>query len=346
MLKVSFDWVWAFKITGYLSSASNLNIDSKQKPRSPALVKVERQPWSVWLRVRWLGVTTIVLVACFGGPLWHLCRYAWGSELFSYILLVPLISIYFAWSKRQCLGLDSAPVRGLAGFPLLVGAGVLAGVWWATNNAWNPPQEDYLAGMVFAFLSLFVGACFFFLGTQMLRQLSFSLVLLLFMIPFPTVLQDSLTHFLQHRSADVAQLLFALSGMPLLRRDTLFLLPGFPLEVAPECSGIHSTIVLFITSLVAGYVCLRSPWRRGLLTLAVIPLALLRNGLRVFTIGQLCVNVSPDMINSYIHKKGGPIFFALSLIPFFLILLLLWRSERKAPPPMSDSGLRPQPMSP
>src|SRR5262249_56535760 len=32
----------------------------------------------------------------------------------------------------------------------------------------------------------------------------------------------------------------------------VFDLPGFSLEVAPECSGIHSTLVLFITSLLAG----------------------------------------------------------------------------------------------
>jgi exosortase/archaeosortase family protein len=137
-------------------------------------------------------------------------------------------------------------------------------------------------------------------------------------------------------------MLFELSGMPLLRQDTFFRLPTLPLEVAPECSGIHSTVVLFITSLVAGYVCLRSPWRRALLTLIVIPLALLRNGLRIFTIGELCVNIGPEMLDSYIHRRGGPIFFALSLIPFFLILLLLWKSERKGPPTDPDSALRPQ----
>jgi exosortase/archaeosortase family protein len=66
------------------------------------------------------------------------------------------------------------------------------------------------------------------------------------------------------------------------------------------------------------------------LTLAVIPLALLRNGFRVFTIGQLCINIGPHMIDSFIHKKGGPIFFALSLVPFFLILVFLRKSELKS----------------
>jgi exosortase/archaeosortase family protein len=60
----------------------------------------------------------------------------------------------------------------------------------------------------------------------------------------------------------------------------------------------------------------------------VIPLAILRNGFRVFTIGELCIHVGPHMINSPIHRKGGPLFFALSLIPLFLLLVVLQKSER------------------
>ena len=50
----------------------------------------------------------------------------------------------------------------------------------------------------------------------------------------------------------------------------------------------------------------------------VIPLAILRNGFRILVIGLLCVNVGPQMIHSLIHRRGGPLFFMLSLIPFFL----------------------------
>jgi hypothetical protein len=36
------------------------------------------------------------------------------------------------------------------------------------------------------------------------------------------------------------------------------------------------------------------------------------------------------MINSPIHRRGGPIFFALSLIPFFLLLVFLRKRESHA----------------
>jgi exosortase/archaeosortase family protein len=99
--------------------------------------------------------------------------------------------------------------------------------------------------------------------------------------------------------------------------------------VASECSGIHSTLVLLITSLMAGYLFLHSPWKRTWLVLAMVPLALLRNGFRIFVIGQLCVHIGPEMINSPIHRRGGPLFFVLSLIPFFLFLIYLRKSERR-----------------
>jgi hypothetical protein len=75
----------------------------------------------------------------------------------------------------------------------------------------------------------------------------------------------------------------------------------------------------------------------------VIPLGILRNGFRVFVIGMLCVHVGPHMIEHVIHRRGGPVFFALSLLPLFALLWWLRRWERRphtlgaeAPTPISN----------
>jgi exosortase C (VPDSG-CTERM-specific) len=214
--------------------------------------------------------------------------------------------------------------------PLLGGLAALAGYFWAVHAGWGPTTDDYLALMTLSFLLFFVAASFVFLGRETLRTIAFPVGFLIFTVPLPEFLQRWMECFLQYSSAQAADVLFRMSDAPIFRQGLVFNLPSFSFVVAPECSGIHSTLILFMTSLLAGHLFLRVPWHRVLLALAVIPLAILRNGLRIFIIGQLCVRVSPDMINSYIHRHGGPIFFAMSLVPFFLLLVILRKSESKS----------------
>jgi exosortase C (VPDSG-CTERM-specific) len=270
-----------------------------------------------------------LLILCFGPQLCQLAGCAWHSELYSHILLVPFITAYLISLNRRNLALDSERAWRWALIPLVLGACPLAAYWWAARSGWKPEPDDYLALMTLSFLLLLLAAGFLCLGLQTLRRVAFPAAFLIFMVPFPVMVRQGIESFFQQGSVDAAQLLFSLSGMPALRDGTGFHLPGMTLEVAPQCSGIHSSLVLFITSWLAGYLFLKSPWRRAALPLAVIPLALARNGLRVVTIGQLCVHVSPDMIDSAIHHHGGPLFFVLSLMPLFLLLYLLRRPESR-----------------
>jgi exosortase C (VPDSG-CTERM-specific) len=280
-------------------------------------------------RLRWFAGCSAALALGFALPLLALARVALASELYSYVLLIPFVSGYLVWQQREQLAIDVKPVSRLAWLPLLAGMALLAGYHWARSAGWNPAPEARLTPLVLAWLALLLGAAFLCLGAQAVRRIAFSLALLLFMVPLPDWLLQPIVAFLQHRSADVASAMFALSGTPLLRDDTHFLLPGMPLTVAPECSGIHSSMVLLITSLVAGHCFLRARWRRAVLALAVIPLALVRNAFRIFTIGQLCIHFGPQMLHSPIHKQGGPFFFVLSLIPFLLLLLWLHKQENR-----------------
>lgn len=292
-------------------------------------------------RITGLAALAAALIFCFGPQFVELANRAWHSDLYSHILLIPFISAYLIWLQRRDLALDSDTARRWAALPLLLGAGLLAGYGWALRSGWKPKPDDYLALMTLSFLSFLWGGGFLFLGLQTLRRVAFPAAFLIFMVPFPVIVREGIESFFQHGSADAAHLLFVLSGMPVSRNGTEFRLPGFALEVAPQCSGIHSSLVLFITSWLAGYLFLKSPWRRAALALAVVPLALARNGLRIVTIGQLCVHVSPNMIDSPIHHHGGPLFFALSLLPFFLLLHLLRKFESQNRPKPDAAAQRP-----
>jgi exosortase C (VPDSG-CTERM-specific) len=272
-------------------------------------------------------LATAILVLCFGRPLFDLLRLALSDGLYSYIPLIPMVSFYLIWSRRETLPRLSGPSSKLA-VPFLAGGLLAIAAYWFVIRSVSLANEDYLALTIFAFLLFLTGISYLFLGRQLLRAIAFPIGLLVFIIPFPEGVRHGLETFLQYGSAAVANGMFKLSGLPVYQDGFMLRLPGFNMQVAPECSGIRSSLVLFIMSLLTGYLFLRKPWHRIVLALAVIPLALLRNGFRIFVIGQLCVQIGPEMINSYLHRHGGPLFFILALIPLFLLLFLFKKSER------------------
>ena len=181
--------------------------------------------------------------------------------------------------------------------------------------------------MAFSFICLFAAGGFLFLGRKWMAAAAFPFAFLIFMVPLPDGIVNWLETVSKLASAEAAALLFSIAGTPALRDGTVFQLPGIAIEVAQECSGIRSSWVLFITSLLASYLFLKTPWRRAIVIALVLPLAILRNGFRILVIGLLCVEIGPQMIHSVIHKQGGPLFFALSLVPLFLLLWWLRRGE-------------------
>ena len=267
----------------------------------------------------------VLLTLAFVQPLARLMIHAAGSDLHSHILLVPVISAYLLYSRRTTL--PAAGLRATGWGALLAGIGLAAlgaGIWWRESLSPN----DGLALMAVAYVSLLAAGGFLFRGSKWMAAAAFPFAFLVFIVPLPDGAVNWLERASAAASAEAAAVYFAAAGTSLVRNGPVFELPGFVMEVAKECSGIRSSWVLLITSVLAANLFLESPWRRLVLVAFVIPLGILRNGFRVFVIGQLCVHVGPHMIDSIIHRQGGPLFFALSLVPLFLLLWWLRRGER------------------
>jgi len=271
-----------------------------------------------------------LLTLLFSRPLTRLIRYAAQSDLHSHIVLVPLITGYLLYIKGSRL--PAAYRSSIAGavMPGAIGIAALAvAIEWRGSLSVN----DSLALMALAFISFAAASGFLFLGSKWMAAAAFPVAFLIFMTPLPDALVDWLEKASMLASADVAAMYFDLTGTALVRHGTVFELPGIVLKVGQECSGIHSSWVLFIASLLASHVFLRTRWRRMVLVAFVIPLGILRNGFRILVIGLLCVHVGPHMIDSAIHHRGGPLFFALSLVPLFLLMWWLRRQEQRLSPP-------------
>lgn len=279
-----------------------------------------------------------LLIVAFGPTLVALAIHVTNSDLHSYVPLIPFISGYLLYSRRDQLPRDYSfssvwgSVAALAGFTALAVATI-------PDTAIQPlSKNDYLSLMTLSFLCFLVAGGFIFLGRKWLTAAAFPIAFLIFVIPMPDVMVHTLEMASQLASVEVTDVFFTASRTPFLRQGTIFQLPNIVIQVAQECSGIRSSWILFLTSLIASDVFLRTPWRRVVLVAFVIPLGILRNGLRILVIGLLCVHVGPEMINSLIHRKGGPFFFVLSLFPLFL--LLMWLRAREVPKPSLRKGDR------
>lgn len=282
-----------------------------------------------WRQFKALIIFAVVLSAVFWRPLLGLLEFAPHQELYSHILLIPFVSGYLMWIKRREPVPASQPNRALAVLPLLAGLAVLGLYQFGMRRGWTFEDADYLAVMTLAFLCFLLSGAFIFVPRNYLKSLTFPIAFLVFCVPFPIFLRDGIEDFFQWGSAHVAYAMFIVARMPVLKSGTHFLLPGFSMQIAPECSGIHSSLVLFITSLVGAYLFLETPVRRWVLVLSIVPLALLRNGLRVFSLGEIGVHFYPDVLDSWFHHHGGALFFLLSLVPLFLLLVFLMKGEAR-----------------
>ena len=288
-------------------------------------------------RWRRFGALIALLSLGFCVPLYQVARFALQSNLYSHVLLVPAISAYLIWIRRDQLVEQGQPLLSVWGIVAAIAGLALTAVYLGLPSVSAREIQNALSAAMYSFVTLTGAAALLLFGRQTLKVIAFPLVFLVFLAPFPISVEETFEGFLQQYSALTAHGMFAATGMPVFRDGTYFRLPGFSMYVAPECSGIHSTIALFLTSLVAGQLLLRSPWRRTILAAVVLPIALVRNGLRVFVIGELCVRIGPEMIDSFIHHHGGPIFFAISLIPFSLVLLWLVKGDRRVHPNLAPS---------
>ena len=283
----------------------------------------------------------VLLTAVFIKPLFSLTAGAIHSQLDSYIVLIPFVSAYLIYDRRKRLPNDYG-FSLWAIIPLIAAFAALATALSPRRSGGSLSYHDYLALMALSFVGFLAAGGFFFLGRKWMTAMAFPFAFLIFIVPMPDAMADTLETASALASAEAANLFFNLTGTPTLREGTVFQLPNIVIQVGQECSGIRSSWVLFITSLIAANLFLKSGWRRAVLVCFVIPLGIARNGLRVAVIGNLCVQFGPQMIHSLIHRRGGPLFFTLSLIPLFLLLWWLHRGEgRKGTPESEDLGASP-----
>lgn len=247
--------------------------------------------------------------------------------LYSHMPLVPIVSAYFLFLDRRGIFSEGTWAWMQGGIVL-----ILASIIMVTGRVYGAEleQTDQLSVMMLGFVTWILGAFLCAYGVSAFKKASFPLFFLVFLIPVPSVILDPLVSFLQQASADASYLVFKLTGVPVHRQGLVFSLPGATVEVARQCSGIRSSIALFITSVVAGRLFLDRTLSRIAFSVAILPVTIFKNALRIVTLSLLGAYVDPAFLTGHwLHSSGGIPFFAVGLILLAPVLLALRRMERR-----------------
>jgi exosortase len=215
----------------------------------------------------------------------------------------------------------------------LLAAGV-ALLWFAQTRLSTVNSNDRLSVVVFAMVLVWISGFMLCNGMESFRAALFPLLFLILMVPIPTIVLDNIVLALQNGSAVMTYALFKLFGVPVLWRHFKFLLPGVEIEIAQECSGIRSSLALFIASILTGYLFLQSKRKRAFFSLFTIPVVVFKNAVRIVTISCLGVYLDPAFLHGRLHRYGGLPFSLVSLAILVPLLLALQKSEQhRAGPP-------------
>jgi exosortase len=248
---------------------------------------------------------------------------AWQTPEYTHVFVIIPISLYLAFRQRDAWArspkLDPPPAIPLLLLSLPVGL-------WSSRISFNAPDFRLFVCML-ALVTWWFGAIALCFGRRVFRIILFPLLFLFWVVPWPEIVVSRVVAGLQQASASLAHFMFLLSGVPASKDGVVLSIPGLSIEVASECSSIRSSMILVITSMVLTHVLLRSTWRRWLVILLTLPLSVAKNAMRIFTLSMLATHVDPSFLTGRLHRQGGIVFFSLSVVALWFLILVLKKSE-------------------
>jgi exosortase len=240
----------------------------------------------------------------------------WNEPEYSHGFLIPMVSAYLIWNRRNAL--RSAPVSpGILGLGLMA----LAGVVYLTGSV---GADLFLQRL--SLVLMLAGGVLYVTGPTVFRMLLFPLALLLLMIPLPGIIFNAIAFPLQLLAAQAASAVLEGFSVPVFREGNVMHLAAASLDVEEACSGIRSLLSLTALCVVYVYLVHRSWIPRLLLLAAVVPIAIFSNVLRVTVTGLLAHYASVETAMSVFHTASGVTVFLVAaalLLGFSHVLRLL-----------------------
>jgi len=299
-----------------LSAGQSAVNPSKSNPGVDTPYLYHFPPWTVAL----LAVLAVLVYLGFARAIDFMIG-QWHMDEFSQGYLIPLISVFLIWRRREALqrvefkGAWSGVAVVLAGLALDV-VGRLSALYTIQHIA----LLIVIAGVVLALA-----------GWEALKLLGAPLGVLIFMVPLPNVLLNTLSAQLQLLSSAFGVWMMRLANVPVLLQGNVIDLGSYQLEVAEACSGLRYLLPLMTLAFLMACFFRVALWKRLVLFLSSMPLTLLMNSLRIASIGVMVDQWGSRMAQGLLHQVQGWMMFMLCTVILLLEVMLLSRLGRRQP---------------
>jgi exosortase len=231
------------------------------------------------------------------------------NDNYSHGFLIAPVSIFLAWMMRKELrATPAAPAAaGLVAVAIAVLA-QLAGV-----------RGDVTMFQAYSLILLVAGIVWTWFGLRVLRRVAFPVAFLAFMAPTFPVLVNQLSFRLKAIAAFGSVSLAQAMGISVTRQGMDLYFPTGVMAIEGACSGLNSLIALMALGALFAYLGTGATWRRVVLFLMSVPVALAGNIVRITSLCVYAGLTDTTRATGLFHDIGGFVLFGFSLTALFLL---------------------------
>ena len=176
-------------------------------------------------------------------------------------------------------------------------------------------SQDILLFEIGSAIWLLVGLLLLQRGTAALKAQWFALFFMLFMVPLPGAVVDTVTMPMKMAVSYVAEHVLYWAGYPIGRNGVILQIGQYMLLVADACAGLHTLLTLEALGLLYLNIVRRDSFFRNVgLAVLIVPISFTANVIRVMTLSLITYHFGDAAGQGFLHGFAGMVLFLSALV--------------------------------